>query len=75
MELLSNAKKPEQNINRRRTPQREAICKYISESQSHPSADEIYQALKPQFPSLSLATVYNTLQFLAEEGKINILGH
>jgi Fur family peroxide stress response transcriptional regulator len=52
----------------RATPQRMAIWDYLITSDEHPSAIEIFTRLKPQFPSLSLATVYNTLDVLVGMG-------
>lgn len=57
------------------TPQRLAICEYLAASKAHPTAAMIYDALKPGMPSLSLMTVYNTLNTLAELGAIHALGH
>lgn len=59
----------------RLTPQREAICKLLTESEEHPTAAMIYGGLHPHFPSLSLATVYNTLDTLVKLGAVNVLGH
>jgi len=50
------------------TPQRLAILSFLEDNTSHPSAEEIYRALKPRFPSLSPATVYNTLDALIYAG-------
>lgn len=58
----------------RLTPQRLAICELLSQSKEHPSARQIYDLLKPRFPSLSLATVYNTLETLLALGAIQALG-
>jgi Fur family peroxide stress response transcriptional regulator len=58
----------------RRTPQRLAIIKFLSGNSSHPSAEEIHAALLGQFPTLSLATVYNTLEALRERGEVVELG-
>jgi Fur family peroxide stress response transcriptional regulator len=58
----------------RLTPQRLAICRLLAESKTHPTAMQIYQQLKPQFPSLSPATVYNTLEALVSLGAVNMLG-
>jgi len=52
------------------TPQRLAIIKFLDGNTSHPSVEEIYRKLKPEFPSLSMATVYNTLETLNEAGII-----
>jgi Fur family peroxide stress response transcriptional regulator len=59
----------------RLTPQRAAICDLLAASREHPTAAEIYRQLKPRFASLSLATVYNTLEALVRLGAINTLGH
>ncbi len=60
--------------NLRLTPQRIAICRYLANTDTHPTSQEIYRALKPEYPSLSLATVYNTLSALVELGAIHALG-
>lgn len=56
------------------TPQRAAICELLSNSTEHPTAQMIYDELRGRFPSLSLATVYNTLGELVNLGVINSLG-
>jgi Fur family transcriptional regulator, peroxide stress response regulator len=56
------------------TPQRMAICKMLVESFTHPTASEIYEHIIVFYPSLSLATVYNTLDVLVAQGKVNVLG-
>ncbi|NPA05987.1 MAG: transcriptional repressor [Chloroflexi bacterium] len=58
----------------RLTAQRRAICHYLANTDSHPTAQQIYEDLKPQFPSLSLATVYNTLDVLVRLGLVYALG-
>jgi Fur family peroxide stress response transcriptional regulator len=58
----------------RLTPQRIAICKLLSESTAHPTAGIIYDQIRTQYPSLSLMTVYNTLNALVNLGVINSLG-
>ncbi len=62
------------NANLRLTPQRQVICELLSMSEEHPTAQMIYEALKPKYHSLSLATVYNTLDHLVQVGAINALG-
>jgi len=42
-------------------------------NESHPSAEDIYDALKDKMPDVSLATVYNTLNTLKELGMVNVL--
>lgn len=46
------------------TPQRLAIYNVLSKTKEHPSAEKIYQELQPTHPSMSLATVYKTLDAL-----------
>lgn len=50
--------------------QRMSILRYILEYSTHPSADEVYNALVPSIPTLSKTTVYNTLEHLQEKGVI-----
>lgn len=56
------------------TPQRIAICKLLAETTSHPTASSIFDRLREYYPSLSLATVYNTMDVLIGQGKVNALG-
>lgn len=55
------------------TPQRHAILTYLVESMGHPTADDIYRALEPNFPSMSVATVYNNLKMFIEAGMVREL--
>ena len=55
------------------TPQRLAILHYLEGNTSHPSAEDIYRELSRNFPTMSLATVYNTLDSLKEKGRIQEL--
>ena len=50
------------------TEPRKAILKYLIQSEKHPSAEEIYNALKDELDGVSLATVYNNLNFFVDEG-------
>ena len=50
------------------TAQRLAICKFIISSEDHPSADQIYQELKIDYPTISLGTIYKTLDLLEKLG-------
>ncbi|MGI6660631.1 MAG: Fur family transcriptional regulator [Bacillota bacterium] len=61
------------SIGLRATPQRVAILAFLEGNTSHPSAEQIYEALKPDMPSLSLGTVYNTLDELAQRGQLQEL--
>ena len=55
------------------TSQRIAIMRLLEGRTDHPSAEEIFKELKPQHPTLSIATVYSTTQLLAEASLIRIL--
>ena len=50
------------------THQRLAVYEELSSRTDHPSAETLYDSLKKHYPSLSLATVYKTLQTLSEMG-------
>jgi Fur family peroxide stress response transcriptional regulator len=48
------------------TPQRIAICRLVLHNRDHPTAQRIYDEVKKVHPTVSLATVYKTLQVLEE---------
>jgi Fe2+ or Zn2+ uptake regulation protein len=50
------------------TRQRAAVFDYLSGVSHHPSAEEIYHAVKRKLPRISLATVYKNLEKLVECG-------
>lgn len=50
--------------------QRELILNTLRENMVHPTADYIYEVLKKELPSISLATVYRNLNQLAALGLI-----
>jgi Fur family transcriptional regulator, peroxide stress response regulator len=52
------------------TPQRIAILDCLEGNKSHPSAHDIYRAVAEKFPTVSLATVYNTLSALERRGQL-----
>ncbi len=52
------------------TIQRLAILECLRESRQHPTADQVLAAVKRKFPSISRATVYNTLDALTKAGMI-----
>lgn len=58
----------------RLTPQRLAIYGALVDSKRHPSAQDLYEALEVELPSLSPATVYNTLEVLVEHGLVHEIG-
>ena len=52
------------------TPQRYAVLKILSVSKNHPSAESIYEQLHPDYPTMSPATVYKTINLLKKNGEI-----
>lgn len=52
------------------TPQRMAIVEYLKDNKEHPSADDIYRAVSEKFPTMSFATVYNTLETLRKHSRL-----
>jgi Fur family transcriptional regulator, peroxide stress response regulator len=54
--------------NLKATQQRMVVFKALSEVDSHPSSDRIFEMVHTENPSISLATVYNTLDSLVEAG-------
>ena len=52
------------------THQRLAVYEELAVRHDHPSAESLYESLKKAYPSLSLATVYKTLQTLHEMGMV-----
>jgi Fur family peroxide stress response transcriptional regulator len=58
----------------RLTPQRIALLRLLAASEGHPSASHLYDQIKDQFPTTSLATVYKTLNVLKEMDEVLELG-
>ena len=56
----------------RLTPQRLAIAHEVL-AQDHPTAAEVYEAVRAQFPTMGLATVYATLNVMVEHGLLRPL--
>ena len=55
------------------TKQRHAIYRALTETRSHPTADELYHQVQGRLPGVSLATVYNTLECFCQKGLIQKL--
>lgn len=52
------------------TPQRMVITDYLMHSTSHPTADDVYEAVEDRLPACARATIYNTLNTLVESGVV-----
>jgi Fur family transcriptional regulator, peroxide stress response regulator len=48
------------------TRQREAVFHYLRSVDDHPTADQIYAAVRRKIPNISLATVYKALEALVD---------
>ena len=57
----------------RKTKQRDLILKVLRSTDTHPTADWIYEQVKKEMPNISLGTVYRNLGKLAELGEITEL--
>jgi len=68
--MVSQLTKTQSNIddkfNRRSTEQRRLIMEIIRQAEGHLDADEIYQQARQKSPSISLSTVYRSLQLFKE---------
>ena len=65
-EILTKLRQREFRI----TPQRIAILKAFLQRQDHPGVEQVYEEVKVNFPTTSLATVYKTVNLLKEVGEI-----
>jgi Fe2+ or Zn2+ uptake regulation protein len=52
------------------TPQRQAIFQVLHGSASHPTAESVYETVSRSMPTISLRTVYQTLNDLASMGEV-----
>lgn len=52
------------------TRQREVVLKVIRDANGHLTANEVFAAAKDLLPSISFATVYNSLRYLKDAGHI-----
>ena len=56
------------------TPQRLVIARILSESEEHPSVEDIYNQLRRKFPGISQATVYRNIMLLKSLGEVLEIG-
>lgn len=54
------------------TPQRMAVARFVLVAKSHPTADQVWEGVKRECPTISRATVYNTLNLLVGKGLLRI---
>jgi Fe2+ or Zn2+ uptake regulation protein len=53
--------------------QRVAVAQYVLHTSEHPSADVVWKRVRDEFPWISRATVYNTLNLFVEKGLLRRL--
>ena len=53
---------------------RQAIYDALFASREHPSAESVYQSLKPEYPDLSLGTVYRNIKNMVSSGDVICVG-
>ena len=54
----------------RLTPQRIELVRLIAASEGHPNASQLFSQIQKKFPTMSQATVYNTLSLLKDIGQV-----
>jgi Fur family peroxide stress response transcriptional regulator len=52
------------------TPQRLAVLRVLAASDGHPSVERIYDTVRAQFPTTSIATIYKTVALLKQENEV-----
>lgn len=55
----------------RMTEQRQAVLHALESTHSHPTARQLYEQVRRLRPSISLATIYNSLESLCQVGMVN----
>jgi Fur family peroxide stress response transcriptional regulator len=56
------------------TPQRLAILEVMAMSEGHPTVEKVYEKVRANFPTTSLATIYKNISILKELGEVLELG-
>ena len=58
----------------RLTPQRLAVLKVLAVSDGHPTVERIYETVRTEFPTTSIATIYKTVNLLKQLNEVLELG-
>jgi Fur family peroxide stress response transcriptional regulator len=67
----SGKKRDDKQSGQKLTPQRDAVFQVILNREDHPTASEIFEAARQRLPTISYATVYNSLRYLKEAGLVH----
>ncbi|MBM3163411.1 MAG: transcriptional repressor [Chlorobi bacterium] len=68
--MPTGKKQPASGVALRYSRQRERLLEVLRATTTHPTAGWLYDMLKPEFPNLSLGTVYRNLAVLIAEGLV-----
>lgn len=52
------------------TPQRQVVLQVVNDSDHHPTASQVFEQARALLPTISYATVYNSLRFLKQAGLV-----
>jgi Fur family peroxide stress response transcriptional regulator len=69
-QMLSKLKEHDFRI----TPQRLTILKVLAVSEGHPTVERIYETVRAEFPTTSIATIYKTVNLLKQLNEVLELG-
>jgi Fur family peroxide stress response transcriptional regulator len=69
-QMLSKLKKHDFRL----TPQRLAVLKVLAVSEGHPTVERIYETVRAEFPTTSIATIYKTVNLLKQLNEVLELG-
>lgn len=61
---------PEEISGLRMTRQRQEVYRTLMQERNHPTANDVFMRVKDRLPNISLATVYNCLEALVQNGII-----
>jgi Fur family peroxide stress response transcriptional regulator len=64
--MVSSLKEHEFRI----TPQRMAVIRVLAASEGHPSVEMVYERVKREFPTTSIATIYKTIYVLKKINEV-----
>ena len=71
--MVMAARKKTKGVEKRHTNltrQREVVLRVVNESGHHPTAADVFEQAKRKLPTISYATVYNSLHYLKDAGVI-----
>ena len=52
------------------TPQRLAVLRILAGSEGHPSVEKVYETVRREFPTTSIATIYKTVHLLKQINEV-----